>query len=293
TEATEYAAKVDVAVKQMYAVVEVTKRIITEVDKFQSVLKRLNGLLATCIAKLEVTADKVDAGGKADKNEIILFYSAVLLTKTIKKLLSDNLFDEQGEISPNVKESTAHADALLNQDISTCQVVSDLSAGKRIKVPSQPIQPGSSSDVYFWTSDINSMQKVGFLLGIGIFLFPPLSLLTLRKGYSLTARLLSIGWLIFVSWAIIDDISPKKIEVNAPSLVKEVRVQEPPASTKKIQVVSPPVKEVRVQEAQASTPKNDSENVQKDAIEHVGESAARQHPILVEESTPIRRMLAP
>jgi hypothetical protein len=155
TAAHEYSAEVDKAVAQMETATEIVKRIITEVSKFSSVLERLEKLLRASLTKLKVIADKVDAGGEADDKEIKLFYSAALLTKAIKKLLSENLFSEKGDISKEAGNTSTHAESLLSvKNISECKVVTDLASGKKIRTPSKPIQPGNSSDLFFWTSDM-------------------------------------------------------------------------------------------------------------------------------------------
>lgn len=68
-------------------------------------------------------------------------------------------------------------------------------------------------------------KKVGFLLFLGIFLFPFLfSWLTLRKGYSKKARFLSFIWLGFFVWAMINAENIEK--QNMTDKPQQVQIEE-------------------------------------------------------------------
>ena len=69
-------------------------------------------------------------------------------------------------------------------------------------------------------------RKVGFLLGIGIFFIPYLfSWLTLRKGFSVTARYISFSWLTVIFILGLIDSDDKK-SINTESIEKKYRILE-------------------------------------------------------------------
>jgi len=65
------------------------------------------------------------------------------------------------------------------------------------------------------TDDKTTGSKMTWYMGIGIFLFSPLALITLKKGYSTLSRVISLGYLIFfVGIITISMTDPEQIEAR-------------------------------------------------------------------------------
>jgi len=67
-----------------------------------------------------------------------------------------------------------------------------------------------------------SKKKIGYIFCIGMFLFPPVSLLVLRKGYNNVARTFSIAWLLFALFGFFYFATYEDAQMHSINAIREV-----------------------------------------------------------------------
>jgi len=99
-------------------------------------------------------------------------------------------------------------------------------------------------------------KSVGIIFSLAILMIPPLSLITLKKGYSYFARFCSIGWLIFFTWWVLvgDDAYNKKDVQASPPAIEETAQDSQTSET------------VNSQETVASLPESPPENTEQTPV---------------------------